>query len=194
MSKDSAPSQGARPVRTTPSYAGLSPASEAASRVGRGNTKQGTRPERLLEAALLRLGLSFQTHVTHLPGNPDIIFPETQVAVFCDGDFWHGRRWAARKARLARGANAEYWLAKIARNRARDRLVGRELRALGWRVVRVWESDVRKDAERVARAIVRRGGLIPLRAEPGNPTPPCTAPGAADAPCTSLPPDARPSP
>jgi DNA mismatch endonuclease, patch repair protein len=171
-----------RPVRTTPTYAGRTPASEVASRVGRGNKKTGTQPERLLEAALRRLRLSFRAHIAHLPGNPDIVFSRARVAVFCDGDFWHGRNWAERKAKLSRGANADYWLAKIERNRARDRAVGRELRAMGWRVVRVWESDVRKNADRVARAIVRRGGLTLRTADPAVPPPRRTGPGVADVP------------
>jgi DNA mismatch endonuclease (patch repair protein) len=175
-------SREALPVRATPSYAGHSPASEVASRVGRGNTKKGTRPERLLEAALLRLGLTFDSHVSGLPGNPDIVFREMKVAVFCDGDFWHGRRWPERKAKLSRGANAEYWLAKIGRNRARDREVGRELRALGWRVVRVWESDVRMDADRVARTVARRCRLTPETIDPTSHAPLRTSPGGADEP------------
>jgi DNA mismatch endonuclease (patch repair protein) len=82
-----------------------------------------------------------------------VILVDHRVAVFCDGDFWHGRSWQQRKAQLASGWNAEYWVAKIGRNRQRDRIVNRQLSGLGWGVVRVWESDVRRDPGRVARKI-----------------------------------------
>ena len=141
--------------RSTPSYARYTPVSEAASRVGRGNRKAGTQPERLLERALRRLGLRFGRHGKRLPGTPDIIFPSALVAVFCDGSFWHGRNWQERKVKLTRGANADYWVAKISRNRQRDRTINRQLRALGWHVTRVWDSDVCRDPGKVARSIAR---------------------------------------
>jgi DNA mismatch endonuclease (patch repair protein) len=80
-----------------------------------------------------------------LPGCPDLIVVQDRIAVFCDGDFWHGRNWSARKRKLHTGWNASYWVAKIERNRARDREVNRALRRMGWRVVRVWESDIRRN-------------------------------------------------
>jgi DNA mismatch endonuclease, patch repair protein len=120
----------------------------------------GTHPERLLEQAFRELGLSFKRHVARLPGNPDLVFSAQRVAVFCDGDFWHGRHWAKRKAKLSSGRNADYWVAKINRNRARDRIVARELESLGWVSVRVWESDVRRAPDRVARIVAKRAGLV----------------------------------
>lgn len=89
-----------------------------------------------------------------MPGNPDIIFRRRRAVIFVDGDFWHGRRWPARRARLLQGSNADYWIAKIEGNRKRDQLRSRELRRLGWLVIRVWESDVRRDARAVAKAIL----------------------------------------
>jgi DNA mismatch endonuclease (patch repair protein) len=91
-----------------------------------------------------------------LPGRPDLVLPSAKLAVFCDGDFWHGRDWRARRRRLAQGANASYWIPKILANRARDRRVSRQLLALGWAVVRVWESDVVKDAHKVAQQLLGR--------------------------------------
>ncbi len=98
-----------------------------------------------------------------LPGRPDLAFIRCKVAVFCDGDFWHGRNWSLRRRRLARGSHPRYWIAKIKRNRERDREVVRSLRQLGWLVIRVWESDVLKNAEvaarRIARVVSSRRGL-----------------------------------
>jgi DNA mismatch endonuclease (patch repair protein) len=86
-------------------------------------------------------------------GKPDIVFRRARVVVFCDGDFWHGRRRRERLDKLARGANAPYWTAKIAANAARDRRTTRVLRAAGWTVVRLWETDVLRDVRRAARRV-----------------------------------------
>ena len=122
--------------------------------MGIGNRSQDTTPEVLLRAALRSLGLRYRSNAKSLPGSPDLILVEYRIAVFCDGDFWHGRDWATRIEKLRAGWNAEYWVAKIARNRQRDREVGRLLKLKGWRVVRVWESDVRIAPDRVARKIL----------------------------------------
>jgi len=86
-------------------------------------------------------------------GKPDIVFPSAKVAVFCDGDFWHGRDWPSLETALKGGANGGYWTAKIAANRSRDRWVTAELEAKGWRVLREWEGDIRKDPDIIARRI-----------------------------------------
>lgn len=79
--------------------------------------------------------------------------------VFCDGDFWHGRNLTARLERLARGHNADYWVAKIRANVARDRANTNALTNLGWTVIRIWEKDIArspgKAAEKV-KLLVRR--------------------------------------
>ncbi|MGO9085944.1 MAG: very short patch repair endonuclease [Candidatus Sulfotelmatobacter sp.] len=122
--------------------------------MGRGNSSTGTVPERLLQAALRKKGLRFRANVPALPGCPDIVLRECHVAIFCDGDFWHGRRWSRRREKMTRGANADYWISKIERNIRRDREVTRMLRKLGWRVVRVWESAVLTNIDRAVGVIV----------------------------------------
>ncbi len=76
--------------------------------------------------------------------------------VFVDGDFWHGRHWEARRARLATGSNPQYWLTKIAANMERDARKTAELERRGWTVVRVWEGDVNRDAEGIAAQLRAR--------------------------------------
>jgi len=93
-----------------------------------------------------------------LPGKPDLVFHRVRLVVFVDGDFWHGRGFAARRRKLATGHNAAYWVAKIAANRRRDRRQTDALRRSGWRVVRVWESDVRSSAPEEAAVIARMAG------------------------------------
>jgi DNA mismatch endonuclease (patch repair protein) len=137
-----------------PSYKGLKPASEAASRAKRANRKKDTAQEVLLRRALWRLGLRYRKHVSGLPGNPDLVFRRAKVLVFCDGDFWHGRNWDTLKTQLERRHNADYWLAKIARNRQRDAQNTALLEQQGWQVIRLWETDVTADPDAAAGLIL----------------------------------------
>jgi DNA mismatch endonuclease, patch repair protein len=140
---------------SVPRYENYRPRSAKTSRVGAGNRRQNTTPEILLRTALRARGVRFRSNVKALPGCPDLILERERIVVFCDGDFWHGRHWAKRKLKLLAGWNAEYWVAKIERNRARDRSVAGALRQLGWRVLRIWETDVRHDPARAADRIVQ---------------------------------------
>ncbi|MBI5617507.1 MAG: very short patch repair endonuclease [Gammaproteobacteria bacterium] len=110
-----------RMPRKTPSFAGFSPSSPASSRAMRGNRKRDTKPEMLLRRALWRAGYRYRLHVSGLPGRPDLVFPRARVAVFCDGDFWHGRDWLVLREKLERRANPGYWIPKIEMNIRRDR-------------------------------------------------------------------------
>jgi DNA mismatch endonuclease (patch repair protein) len=76
------------------------------------------------------------------------------VVVFADGDFWHGRDLTKRLARLERGHNATYWLAKIEGNAARDRRIDAALVELGWIVLRFWETDIKRELDHIADKIV----------------------------------------
>lgn len=137
----------------TPSFGGLTPATPAASKAMSRNTKTDTRCEVLLRSVLWRRGLRFRKNLAALPGKPDVAFSKQRVAVFCDGDFWHGKHWTARKRKLTRGHNAPYWVAKIAANMRRDRRNRRALEKDGWGVVRLWESDILADPQRAADAV-----------------------------------------
>lgn len=138
----------------TPSYRGLEPRSEAASAAARGSSRKAhTAPELLLRQGLWHGGLRYQLHRADLPGTPDIVFATRRLAVFVDGDFWHGRGWATRRAKLALGHNGAYWTSKIARNMERDRENDRALQAMGWRVLRVWESNIHGDLDAVVQRV-----------------------------------------
>ncbi|MGZ5443509.1 MAG: very short patch repair endonuclease [Thermoanaerobaculia bacterium] len=145
---------------TVPRYSKFRPASPLASDIKRRNRARDTRAELLLRRELWKRGLRYRLHDKTLPGKPDLIFRFARVLVFVDGDFWHGRQWRFRRARLARGANAAYWIPKIEANIARDRRTTRALRRLGWSVIRVWESAVIADpagvADRICATIERR--------------------------------------
>jgi len=127
---------------TVPSFVGLKPASSASSRSKRSNKSLGTAHEAFLMARLKSLGFKFECNVRSLPGKPDIAFLREKIAVFCDGDFWHGRNWNSLRHKLARGSNGKYWKAKIQSNIQRDKRINRELTSIGFDVIRIWESDI----------------------------------------------------
>lgn len=105
---------------------------------------KNTKAELLLWRELWSRGIRYRLHVSGLPGKPDMVFRRQRVAVFCDGDFWHGRDGESRRARLKSGANPGYWVAKIQANIERDLRNTAALEADGWTVVRVWETDIKR--------------------------------------------------
>lgn len=134
-----------------PRYTAFTPASERASKAAKGSSrKRDTACELVLRRALYARGLRYRIDGKDLPGRPDVVFRKARVAIFCDGDFWHGRALDERIAKLKDGHNAPYWVAKITRNVERDRERTKLLEAQGWLVLRFWESDILKNVERVA--------------------------------------------
>ena len=100
-----------------------------------------TKPELLLRRLLTGLGARYRLHRKDLPGSPDVAMPGRRLAIFVHGCFWHGHD-CARGARVPK-ANREYWLAKVARNQARDARNVADLTAAGWRVETVWECEMK---------------------------------------------------
>lgn len=140
---------------SSPSFLTLTSASQRATKAARGSSaKKNTRCELLLRRELWRRGLRYRVNCPELPGCPDIVFSKHKMLVFCDGDFWHGRDLQARLARLKAGHNAPYWVVKIRTNVERDRAITARLRAVGWHVVRVWETDILCDPTRITARIV----------------------------------------
>lgn len=114
------------------------------------NRGKDTKLELLVRSELHKRGYRFRKHVKELPGCPDIVFPQAKVAVFIDGDFWHGFRYPAWKSTLS-----EFWQRKIEANRKRDGSNHRKLRRIGWRVIRLWEHEIENDLDRALGRIVR---------------------------------------
>ncbi len=143
-------------MHRAPTFRGLAPSSRAASKMLSKVKSADTQGERLLRSALWKLGMRFHKNVHDLPGRPDIVFRREKVVVFCDGDFWHGRKWRNDKRRLAAGPNAPYWVAKIGENRARDKRHAKELANRGWTVMRFWDSDVQANPIGAARTVAQQ--------------------------------------
>ena len=109
--------------------------------------------EQLVQQELRSNGLKFRRHVRALPGSPDIVFPTEKVAVFVDGDFWHGWRLPAWEHKLSK-----FWRDKLRANRTRDQRNFRRLRANGWKVIRIWQHELKRKGEsrflqRIQRAL-----------------------------------------
>ncbi|MDQ7839241.1 MAG: very short patch repair endonuclease [Thermodesulfobacteriota bacterium] len=139
--------------RKTPSFKELSPSSEASSRAKKKNRHVDTGPEIILRRELWKLGLRYRKNVKEVVGKPDIAFMREKVAVFCDGDFWHGRDWPELREKLLRRANADYWIRKIFCNIERDLEHNKILREAGWSIIRIWESDIKRDPGTAARCV-----------------------------------------
>lgn len=114
---------------------------------------QDTKIERLLREALWEKGYRFQKNYKKLPGKPDIVFVKYKVAIFCDGEFFHGKDWEELKQRLERSNNSEYWISKISRNIERDNEINKKLLFLGWTVIRFWGNDIKKNLDECIRVI-----------------------------------------
>lgn len=105
-----------------------------------------TKPEMLVRKFLFAKGLRYRINCRRLAGTPDIVLKKYKTVVFIDGCFWHGHE-GCRFYRLPK-TNVDFWRHKIYRNRAKDYINTVELRLAGWKVIRVWECDVRTKAKR----------------------------------------------
>ncbi|MBL0175314.1 MAG: DNA mismatch endonuclease Vsr [Ignavibacteria bacterium] len=104
-----------------------------------------TAPELAVRSLLHRLGYRFRLHSASLAGHPDIVLPRHRTVIFVHGCYWHRHR-GCRYAYTPK-SRVEFWEAKFEANRQRDKVVTRELRRLGWRVLVVWECQLTNSAE-----------------------------------------------
>ena len=104
---------------------------------------KNTKPEMLFRRALWAKGVRYRVDSKTIPGRPDVSIKKHKLAIFIDGEFWHGHSWEERKAKLK--SNREFWIPKIERNRQRDREVNAQLENLGYTVFRFWESEIKKN-------------------------------------------------
>ena len=106
-----------------------------------------TKPELIAFAELKARGVTFQKHYGRAPGKPDVAKPRKRLAVFIDGDFWHGREL---QRVIEKYGEESYWVTKLQRNIARDAEQVEQLKSIGWQVLRVWESDIKRTRTRTA--------------------------------------------
>ena len=103
---------------------------------------KGGKAETLLAKALWHRGYRYRKNDKRLPGSPDIAILRYRIAVFVDGEFWHGKDWETRKERLKR--NREYWVEKLEENMARDLRNDALLRQVDWLPIHFWHTAVLK--------------------------------------------------
>ena len=100
--------------------------------------------EILLRRALWKKGYRYRKNYKELPGKPDIVLIKYKIAIFCDGEFFHGKDWEVLRPRLEKSNNSEFWIGKISRNRERDDIINKQLLFMGWTVIRFWGNDIKK--------------------------------------------------
>lgn len=113
-----------------------------------------TIPEVSLRSALHRRGFRFRKNVATLPGKPDIVLPRHRTVVFVNGCYWH-RHKNCKRATTPK-TNRSYWRAKFAANVRNDAIHTRQLRQLGWKVLVVWECQLRHNIEEATEDLIRR--------------------------------------
>ena len=113
---------------------------------------KNTKPEMKIRKMLWAEGVrGYRVHYD-LPGKPDIVFPKKKIAIFIDGCYWH----KCPECFIVPKTNTEFWMNKINGNVERDQKITKELEDLGWTILRFWEHEVRKDAEKVVNELKKK--------------------------------------
>lgn len=112
-----------------------------------------TKIEVLLREALWQKGYRYRKNYKELPGKPDIVLTKYKIAIFCDGEFFHGKDWEVLKPHLEKSNNSEFWINKISRNIERDDEINKKLLFMGWTVIRFWGDDIKKNTDACIKVI-----------------------------------------
>ena len=112
-----------------------------------------TKIEVLLRKALWNRGYRYRKNYRDLPGKPDIALTKYKIAIFCDGEFFHGKDWEVLRQKKEKSNNSEYWISKISKNRKRDDEVNKKLLFMGWTVIRFWGRDIKNNTDECIKVI-----------------------------------------
>ncbi|NMH86974.1 very short patch repair endonuclease [Flavivirga algicola] len=104
---------------------------------------KNTKPEMRFRKALWKEGVRYRVNSKQLPGQPDISIKKYKLAIFIDGEYWHGYNWDERKGKLK--TNRDFWIPKIERNMQRDREVNAQLRDMGYTIFRFWAHEIKNN-------------------------------------------------
>ncbi len=110
-----------------------------------------TKSELLLRRALWEKGYRYRKNVKNILGKPDICFIRKKIAVFCDSDFFHGKFY--QEGIKIPKTNTDYWIKKFTQNIERDAIVTKELKKMGWTVIRLWETDIKNNLDECVKII-----------------------------------------
>lgn len=112
-----------------------------------------TKIEVMLRKALWKRGYRYRKNYNALPGKPDIVLTKHKIAIFCDGEFFHGKDWEVLQPKLKNSNNSDFWIKKISRNIERDDENDKKLLFLGWTVIRFWGNDIKKNTDECIKVI-----------------------------------------
>ena len=112
-----------------------------------------TKIEVLFRKALWKRGYRYRKNVKYLPGKPDIVITKFKIAIFCDGEFFHGKDWEFLHEKLKNSNNGEFWIKKISRNIEHDNEVDKELIYMGYTVLRFWGKDIKQHIDECMQAV-----------------------------------------
>lgn len=112
-----------------------------------------TKIEVILRRALWARGYRYRKNYKELPGKPDIVLTKYKIAIFCDGEFFHGKDWEELKSRLEKSNNSDFWISKISKNRERDDEINKQLQFLGWTVIRFWGKEIKNNTDECIHVI-----------------------------------------
>ena len=124
---------------------------EKSRQMAKVKSKDG-KDEVILRKLLWHNGVRYRTNYKKLPGKPDIAITKYKIAIFIDGEFWHGYEWEKNKTRIKR--NRDYWIHKIEYNMKHDQEVNKLLKDQGWHVLRFWSKKVLKNPDYYVQLIL----------------------------------------
>lgn len=113
---------------------------------------KNTKPEMLFRRALWEKGVRYRVDSKQLPGRPDLAIKKYKLAIFIDGEFWHGYNWEEKKSSIK--SNRGFWIPKIERNMQRDKEVNQQLYDLDYTVFRFWENEIKTDLDKCIKDVL----------------------------------------
>ncbi len=112
-----------------------------------------TKIEVILRKALWNKGYRYRKNYKKIPESLDIVLTKYKIAIFCDGEFFHGKDWEVLNPRLEKSNNSEFWISKISRNREWDDEINKRLLFEGWNVIRFWGDDIKKHTDECVKVV-----------------------------------------
>lgn len=112
-----------------------------------------TKIEVILRKALWNKGYRYRKNYNKLPGKPDIVLTKYKIAIFCDGEFFHGKDWGLLKPKLEKSNNIEFWINKISKTIERDEEINKKLMLEDWKVIRFWGNDIKKRTDECLKIV-----------------------------------------
>lgn len=122
-----------------------------------------TQIEIALRKALWNRGIRYRKNYRKIPGSPDIAITKYKIAIFCDSEFFHGKDWEHKRAKIESGSNGDYWSKKIERNIQRDKEKDAALEGHGWKVLHFWGKDITKNLEACVQTV--EAAILDAKAE-----------------------------